>query len=125
MKRYSFFCIIMLAIFLLTGCNAAPSPVGTWELESAADGEGQFLEDIQAVTCTLSQSGEVAFSGDLELEGVYDAQPVDDRAIRITGTTEDGTEWVGTCGIRNYDDGSSTPVLLLSSEDYILSFLPE
>src|SRR5699024_3119474 len=109
---------IMLTIFLLTGCSATPSPVGTWELESAADGEGQFLEDIQAVTCTLSQSGEIVFSGDLELEGVYDAQPVDDRAIPITGTMEDGTEWVGTCGIRNYDDGSSTPVLLLSSEDY-------
>ena len=124
MRRYIIICITALILYLLAGCSATPSPVGTWELEAAADGGGQPLEKIQAVTCVFSQSGEVTLTGDLELEGIYDAQPVDDRAIRITGTTTDGAEWVGTCGIRTYYDGSSTPTLLLSSENYILTFLP-
>ena len=115
MKPFAIFFVIVLTLCLLAGCGTAPSPVGTWELESAADGAGQLLEDVQSVTCTLSRSGEVTLTGDLELEGSYTAQPVDDQAIRITGTMADGTEWVGTCGIRTYHDGSSTPTLLLSS----------
>ena len=124
MKRLIFVWTAALAL-LIAGCGArAGSPVGTWQLEVAADGAGQFLEALEDVTCTLAADGGLVLSGDYEAVGTYTSQIVDDKALRLEAATEDGAVWVGTCGVRTYQDGSSTPVLLLSSKDYILSFLP-
>ena len=113
-------------VLVLAGSGArAGFPVGTWQLEAAADSTGQLLEAWQDITCTFSADGGLVLSGDYEAVGTYTSQAVDGETLRLEAATEDGGVWVGTCGIRTYQDGRSTPVLLLNSEDYILSFLPE
>ena len=125
MRRAILFAAAAL-LLLLTGCGTRnSSPAGTWQLESAADGTGETLEDWTDITCTLTGDGSLTFSGDFETSGTYTAQTIDSETLRLEAATEDGSVWVGTYGVRSYQDGSTTPVLLLSSEDYILSFLPE
>lgn len=115
-----------VVILLLAGCGtSAGSPAGTWQLELAADGRGAPLEEWTDITCTLTGNGGLTFSGDFETTGTYTAQAIDRETLRLEAATEDGSAWVGTYGVRTYQDGSTTPVLLLSCDSYILSFLPE
>ncbi len=112
-------------LLLLTACGGRTvSQVGAWTLESAADGRGTPLLSVTDVTCTVEADGTLTLTGDLEGSGTYTAQIVDDRAVRLEVALEDGTAFTGTCGLRTYSDGTSTPTLLLGSADYILSFLP-
>ena len=66
----------------------------------------------------------LTLSGDLAGEGRCTSQVVDDQTLRLEVSMEDGSAFTGVCGVRDYDSGGSTPVLLLSNADYILSFLP-
>lgn len=125
MKKLLFSWLAVL-VFLLVGCGAhVDSPVGTWQLELAADGRGEPLEEWTDITCTLTGDGNLTFSGDFETTGTYTTQTVDSETLRLEAATEDGSAWVGTYGVRSYQDGSTTPVLLLSCDNYILSFLSE
>ena len=76
------------------------------------------------VTCTIGPGGALTLSGDLEGTGTCASKIVDDRTLRLEVSMEDGSAFTGVCGVRDYDSGGSTPVLLLSNADYILSFLP-
>ena len=117
------FCLT--ALLLLTACGGRPvSETGLWVLESAADGGGTPLPEIRDVTCTIEAGGALTLSGDLTGEGRCSGQDVDDTRM-LTVELSGGVSFTGVCGVRTYDSGASTPVLLLSNEDYILSFLPQ
>ena len=116
----------MALLLLLAGCGGeSVSETGTWVLESAADGAGTPLPAVADVTCTIGPGGALTLSGDLEGTGTCASKIVDDRTLRLEVSMEDGGAFTGVCGVRGYSDGTSTPTLLLSNGDYILSFLPE
>ena len=73
----------------------------------------------------LGERPPVRLSGDLEGTGACASESVDDRTLRLEVSMEDGSAFTGVCGVRDYSDGTSTPTLLLSNGDCILSFLPE
>ena len=83
------------------------------------------LPAVADVTCTIGPGGALTLSGDLEGTGTCASKIVDDRTLRLEVSMEDGGAFTGVCGVRGYSDGTSTPTLLLSNGDYILSFLPE
>ena len=118
--------VILALLLLLAGCGGGSvSEAGTWVLESAADGAGTPLPAVADVTCTIGPGGALTLSGDLEGTGTCASKIVDDRTLRLEVSMEDGSAFTGVCGVRGYSDGTSTPTLLLSNGDYILSFLPE
>ena len=124
MRRGIFAGAAALILLCLTACGGAVSPVGAWVLESGADGAGTPLPAVADVTCAIGADGGLTLSGDLAGEGRCTSQVVDDQTLRLEVSMEDGSAFTGVCGVRDYDSGGSTPVLLLSNADYILSFLP-
>ena len=125
MRRGIFAGAAALILLCLTACGGAVSPVGAWVLESGADGAGTPLPAVADVTCTIGPGGALILSGDLEGTGACASKIVDDRTLRLEVSMEDGSAFTGVCGVRDYSDGTSTPTLLLSNGDCILSFLPE
>ena len=126
MRRAVFIGGMTVLLLLLAGCGGeSVSEAGTWVLESAADGAGTPLPAVADVTCTIGPGGALTLSGDLEGTGACASESVDDRTLRLEVSMEDGSTFTGVCGVRDYSDGTSTPTLLLSNGDYILSFLPK
>ena len=126
MRRAVLIGAVAALLLLLAGCGGeSVSETGTWVLESAADGAGTPLPAVADVTCTIGPGGALTLSGDLEGTGTCASKIVDDRTLRLEVSMEDGSAFTGVCGVRGYSDGTSTPTLLLSNGDYILSFLPE
>ena len=83
------------------------------------------MDPQPSLTCIVSRDGRLALSGDWNTQGSYLAQAMADGTLRLEVNLDDGSNWIGTCGIRTYADGSETLTLLLSNQDYILSFLPQ
>ena len=126
MRRAVLIGAVAALLLLLAGCGGGSvSEIGTWVLESAADGAGTPLPAVADVTCTIGPGGALILSGDLEGTGACASKIVDDRTLRLEVSMEDGSAFTGVCGVRDYSDGTSTPALLLSNGDHILSFLPE
>lgn len=124
MKKALAALLLLLATALAACGGGALSAAGAWELETVTDTEGMPLPDLPSIACDLEPDGTLSLSGDWEETGTYTTQIADDQALRLEVELADGTCFTGTCGIRYYDSGESTPVLLLGNEDYILSFLP-
>lgn len=124
-RKVACFCLAAALCLLCSGCGPSISPVGTWVLENASDGSGNLVSPNPSIVCTVSREGTLSLSGDREAEGSYTAHAMKDGTLRLEVNWDDGSHWIGTCGVRTYADGTDTLVLILSGEDTLLSFLPQ